>query len=66
MPKTIDCPRCNEGDTRHIGRNRCGNCECEFFVERGGKVTVAQFPLNRPVMSEMDIAKLCGGGRKRR
>lgn len=28
----IECPRCGEADERSIGKNRCGLCECEFFV----------------------------------
>jgi hypothetical protein len=32
----MDCPRCGEGDNRHFGMNRCGLCECEFFISTDG------------------------------
>jgi len=67
MPKgpIAECPRCDEGDERSIGRNRCGLCECEFFVARDGKVTVAQFPVSGPALSEAAISRMCGGALKK-
>jgi hypothetical protein len=35
-PPVVECPRCNETDERAIGMNRCGLCECEFFVACNG------------------------------
>jgi hypothetical protein len=34
----IECPRCDEADERVQGVNKCGLCECEFYVGHTGKV----------------------------
>lgn len=44
--KAIECPRCNEADERSVGMNRCGLCECEFFVASNGAVYA---PRRRPL-----------------
>jgi transposase-like protein len=36
----IDCPRCNEGDERPEGQNRCGHCEYTFTVRDGKLVAL--------------------------
>lgn len=41
----IECPKCNEADERPVGMNRCGLCECEFFVASNGS---AYAPAKRP------------------
>lgn len=28
----VRCPRCGESDYRAVGWNRCGLCECEYFI----------------------------------
>jgi hypothetical protein len=38
--KAVECPRCDEGDVRSIGENRCGLCECRFYVLPNGRVTM--------------------------
>jgi hypothetical protein len=38
--KTIDCPRCGEGDERPLGLNVCGLCECRFVVRANGELFV--------------------------
>lgn len=40
MAKLIECPRCDEGDERPFGFNRCNLCECTFLVARNGATKI--------------------------
>lgn len=53
----IECPRCDEGDERHEGRNRCGLCEYTFTVKNG-------LLINTIVNTGDDLHKLLGSALK--
>lgn len=61
----IECPKCGEADKRAIGMNKCGLCECEFFVASNGSAYApakrerAQ-PIHGQHMDEPRKCPVCG------
>lgn len=49
---TLECPRCDETDVCSIGMNKCGLCDCEFFVSCNGSYYA---PAKRPLGWTNDV-----------